>query len=347
MRRRINYAYPAEKCGRIFRRLPQHAEEIIGECCLISRATGHSGFGGRLVVERVQGATQKRIPMSEPIDPTGTDDFVDVQGLALHYHKIDRVGGGGIPVIFTHGGGPGSTGWNNFLYNAAAFAQRYVCYFYEAPLFGQSARVVTEGPTFSWHAEKFLGFMDALGIQKAHVVNQSFGSGIAIKSATLAPERFGHLVLTGGQPVFNCFAEPMRSGRPAVHHYFFGEGGPTKEKLRWIIENMEFFDKTKVTDYNVDARYAQAHDPKLVDVLAKPNARGTPESLIGEFSKVESPALCVHGLYDWFGGIDMPMLMVNQFKNARLYVMPHGAHHLQTECADEYNSVVLNFLPKP
>jgi len=39
--------------------------------------------------------------------------------------------------------------------------------------------------------------------------------------------------------------------------------------------------------------------------------------------------------------------MVNQFADARLYVMPRGAHHVQTECADEYNSVVLNFLSKP
>jgi len=285
--------------------------------------------------------------MSEPIDPAGTGHYVDVDGVSLHYHKVDRVNGAGTPVIFTHGGGPGSTGWNNFLYNAAAFAERYVCYFYEAPLFGQSARVVTTGPTFSWHAAKFLGFMDALGIGKAHLVNQSFGSGIAIKAATLAPERFGDLVLTGGQPLFKGVVEPMRSGRPAVQNYWFGEGGPTKEKLRWIIEKMEFFDESKVTDYNVEARFAQAHDPAMMEVMKQPNARGTPESLIGEFAKVKSRSLCVHGLYDWFGGTDMPMLMVNQFADARLYVMPRGAHHVQTECADEYNSVVLNFLSKP
>lgn len=283
--------------------------------------------------------------MSDPIDPAGTDHVVEVAGLKLHYHKVDRVGGAGIPVIFTHGGGPGSTGWNNFLYNAAAFAERYVCYFYEAPLYGQSAKVMVDGPAFTWHADILLGFMDALGIDKAHAVNQSFGSSIVIKAATVAPDRFDHLVLTGGQPIFKGIVEPVRSGRPIVQDYYFGPDGPTKEKLRWIIANMEFFDQSKVTDLNVDARYAQAQNDELLAVISKPGARGEPESLIGELHKVTAKALCVHGLHDWFGGTDMPMLMVNQFADARLYVIPNGAHHVQTECADEYNSVALNFLP--
>jgi 2-hydroxy-6-oxonona-2,4-dienedioate hydrolase len=38
------------------------------------------------------------------------------------------------------------------------------------------------------------------------------------------------------------------------------------------------------------------------------------------------------------------MLMLNQFADARLHVMGSAAHHVQSECAEEFNAHLLALL---
>ena len=51
--------------------------------------------------------------------PESTSHFVTVDGVRLHYRVVDGPDDA-LPAIFTHGGGPGSAGWNNFRLSAAA-----------------------------------------------------------------------------------------------------------------------------------------------------------------------------------------------------------------------------------
>ena len=67
--------------------------------------------------------------------------------------------------------------------------------------FGYSER--PEKPDYSldtW-ADQTLGVMDALGIEKAHLVGNSFGGGIALRLATKHPDRVDKLVLMGSMGV--------------------------------------------------------------------------------------------------------------------------------------------------
>jgi 2-hydroxy-6-oxonona-2,4-dienedioate hydrolase len=104
----------------------------------------------------------------EPLDQGESGRDVIVDGIRIHYHVISGARPSPVPVFFTHGGGPGSTGWNNFLYNARTFAERYTCYFYDMPGYGNSDSPPVRGPVHTWHAEIFLKFLEIPGCAEDH-----------------------------------------------------------------------------------------------------------------------------------------------------------------------------------
>ncbi len=284
----------------------------------------------------------------KPLDPP-EDRFVDVDGVRLCYQRLSpRLGdgsGAGVPVIFTHGGGPGSSSWNNFLYNARAFSARFDCIFVDLPGYGGSDFSAVRGPTFTWYADKLLKFMDSMQVARAHLVNQSFGGAVAIKVAATAPDRIGKLVLSGARPVIGGLAGPFAAtrARQAVQTYYGGDG-PSLDKMRRLISDLEFFDASKITVDNVRLRHAASTKPAVIKLLSDPVLRGTPESLFELFREVKAPTLIVQGLHDVFTSLDVPLAMLNQFEDARLHIVGRAAHHVQTECHREYDEVVLSFL---
>ncbi|CAD5106159.1 alpha/beta fold hydrolase [Zestomonas carbonaria] len=283
--------------------------------------------------------------MSESLVSHGR--FVTVDGVRLHYREVDGPDDRP-PVIFTHGGGPGSSAWSNFHRSAAVFAARQRCYFLDFPQFGGSDMVAVDGPVFSWHARKLLGFLDALGIARAHLVNQSFGGCVAIRFAAAHPERVGRMVLIGSQPVARGVMQPLplfsKHAATLMSDYFLADGGPSLDKMRALICRYELHDDRAIDEESLRLRYEASCNPGFRALLERPGAFGEWESLVPLFAEVKAPSLILWGLHDWFGGIDVPMLMVNQFADARLHVIGNAAHHLQSECPGEFNTLAINFL---
>lgn len=284
-----------------------------------------------------------------PVVPGSSSCFVSVDGIRIHYREVDGPDDA-IPAIFTHGGGPGSTGWSNFRLSAGAVSARRRCYFIDFPQFGQSDMVPIGGPVFSWQAARLLQFMDALGIDKAHLINQSFGGCVAIRLAADKPERVASLTLIGSQPVAGGILSPLplfsKHARNIMHDYFVADGGPSLDKMRALIARLEYHDDARVTEDNVRLRYEASINPGFQALLQTPGAFGEWENLVPVFPRVQAPTLIFWGLHDWFGGVDVPMLMLNQFADARLHVIGQAAHHLQSECPDEFNAHLRAFLER-
>ncbi|MFV0934161.1 alpha/beta fold hydrolase [Pseudomonas jessenii] len=273
--------------------------------------------------------------------------FVSVDGVRLHYSMIEGPDDS-LPVIFTHGGGPGSSAWSNFHLSAKAFSERHHCYYLDLAQFGGSDMVPIEGPMFSWHAGKLLGVMDALGIRQAHLVNQSFGGCVAIRFAADHPERVGRLLLIGSQPVERGVMQPLplfsKHAASLMSDYYLADGGPSLEKMRALICRYELHDDDRLDEEALCLRYEASCNPAYRELLQTPGAFGVWENLMPVFTQVKAPTLILWGLHDWFGGIDVPMLMLNQFADARLHVIGNAAHHLQSEHPAEFSSLALTFL---
>lgn len=273
--------------------------------------------------------------------------FVTVDGVRMHYHEVPGPEDA-TPVIFTHGGGPGCASWNNFRLSAAAFSAHHRCYFVDLPQYGGSDMACVEGPFFSWHAAKLLGFMDALGIARAHLVNQSLGGCVAIPLAARHPERVAGLVMIGSQPVSRGVLSPLtltsKHGRGIISDYYLEDGGPSLARMRRLIARLEFLRDDKVDEENAHLRFAASDNPGFVTLLNTPGAFGEREDLEPMLARVQAPTLIFWGLHDWFGGIDVPMFMLNRMRDARLHVVGKGAHHLQSECPEEFHTVACAFL---
>ncbi|EXF45032.1 alpha/beta hydrolase fold family protein [Pseudomonas sp. BAY1663] len=273
--------------------------------------------------------------------------FVAVDGVRLHYQVLGR-DTGRLPILFTHGGGPGSTAWSNFRLSAGAFAADHRCYFVDLPQFGRSAMVPVQGPLFGWHASKLLGLMDALGIARAHLINQSFGGCVALRLAVDHPQRVGRLVTIGSQPVDQGAMAPLplfsKHAATLMSDYYLADGGPTPDKLRRLLQRYELHDDSRLDEENLRLRFEASDNPDYIRLLQTPGAFGEWENLLPELHRVRAPTLMCWGLHDWFGSIDVPMMMLNRLPGAQLHVFGNAAHHLQSECPDEFNALAISFI---
>lgn len=277
----------------------------------------------------------------------GASRFVSVDGVRLHYQLLgqdDRR----LPIIFTHGGGPGSTAWSNFRLSAAAFAADRPCYFLDFAQFGGSDMVPVDGPLFTWHMRKLLGFMDALGIARAHLINQSFGGGVALRFAAEHPQRVGKLIAIGSQPVDQGALAPLplfsKHAASLMSDYYLAGEGPSLEKMRVLLQRYELHEDSRLEEENLRLRFEASNNPEFIRLLRTPGAFGEWENLLPLLHQVQAPTLLCWGLHDWFGSVDVPMLMLNRLREGYLHVFGNAAHHLQSECPGEFNRLALGFI---
>ena len=264
----------------------------------------------------------------------------------VRYHYLDM--GSGPDTIFLHGGGPGCTGWSDFGPVAPLFAEERRCLILDILQYGKSDKCRITGPMWDFHAAKTVAFMDALRIEKADFVCNSWGGTIALCLAANHPERVRSLVVTGSMPVFYGPLAPLpeggRRGRNARDLYYGGEG-PNREKMRDLIARLEWYDAGRIPESTIDLRFEQSLDPKERELAAMSDSpRGEWQDLTDELGRIQASTLFMWGMHDAFLTVDYPLMLARMVPNGNLYVMDHASHHLQEERPFAYFSVVRGFL---
>src|SRR5579864_9052425 len=131
---------------------------------------------------------------------------VTVAGAAVRLFR----GGAGEPLVFLHGAG-GHTGWMAFL---EALSQRFTVFSPEHPGFGQS----DDPPWLDEVADLayfHLDLLEALGLERVHLMGTSLGGWIAAELAVRSTARLASLTLVcavgitaGGKPIPDIFRMP-------------------------------------------------------------------------------------------------------------------------------------------
>ena len=274
--------------------------------------------------------------------PVGT--FTEADGVTFHHMDL----GEGSPTFFLHGGGPGCTAWSDFGPVAPLFARDRRCYLVDLLQYGQSEKCRITGPMWDFHAAKIVALLDALKVEQADFVCNSWGGTIALNLAAKYPERVRSLVVTGSMPVFYGPLAPLpeggRRGRNARDVYYGGEG-PTREKMRQLMARLEWHDSDLIPEDTVTLRYEQSLDPEeMALAAASDNPRGDWQDLTAELSDIQAPVLFAWGMYDDFLTPDYPLMLARMIPRGQLYVMDRASHHLQEERPYEYYTVVSGFL---
>ena len=118
------------------------------------------------------------------------DQFATVGSLNIRFWET---GEHEIPVILVHGLGGYAENW---MFNISELAEHFKVYVPDLPGFGKSDK--PEAPyDYDYFAEFVRDFMNAMHINKAHLVGHSLGGGIALQFAITYPEKINKLVLVG------------------------------------------------------------------------------------------------------------------------------------------------------
>lgn len=262
--------------------------------------------------------------------------YVDAAGVRLHYQEV----GEGYPVIGLHGAGPGASSWSNFRANVGAISRHFRFILVDMPQYGRSEKVHIHEGRLTFISRVLDAFMARLDLPRAHFLGNSMGGQVAIKLAIDCPQRVDRLVAIGSCPVGYSVMQPMPpEGVRLISAYYQG-GGPSREKLRHLLRTL-LFDASRLTDEVLEERYQASIDPEAVELFRDdPPPR---EDLSGQLERNAAPSLIVWGHDDRFAALDIGLLMLRRFQNARLHVFSRCGHWAQVERANEFNRLVLDF----
>ena len=108
-----------------------------------------------------------------------------------------RERGAGEPVVLLHGLGGSRTSWEPQL---EGLSDAFRCIAWDMPGYGASAPI--QPLTFASIADSVAGLLDAAGVERAHLVGESFGGMHALHAALRHPDRVGRLVLANTSAAF-------------------------------------------------------------------------------------------------------------------------------------------------
>jgi 2-hydroxy-6-oxonona-2,4-dienedioate hydrolase len=275
---------------------------------------------------------------TQVVDETATSRFVQAGDVRIHYNDV----GSGEPVIMLHGTGPGASSWSNFHHNVSAFSERFRALLVDMPQYGKSQKVVIEGGRLTYTSRVLRDFMDAMGVERAHFVGNSMGGQVAIKLAIDAPERVDKLVVIGSNPVSYSLFSPMPlEGIKHIAGYYRGEGGPSLDKLRRLFQTI-LYDQSFLDEEVLRERYEASIDPEVVELMSRtPPAN---QDLTAELHQMKAPCLIIWGADDRLGALDVGLLMLRRFPNARMHIFNRCGHWAQVEHAEAFNRLVIDFL---
>lgn len=126
--------------------------------------------------------------------PNGRDPIMRVHDVQLKGRRISTLTlGDGPDVLLVHGLGSAKT---SFFDTAAALRHEgYRVHALDLPGFGSSKGSATAPCSASWFAGTIVDWMDALGLDRMHIVGNSMGGRVALEVGLRAPERVNRLVL--------------------------------------------------------------------------------------------------------------------------------------------------------
>ncbi|OLT34777.1 alpha/beta fold hydrolase [Rhodococcus sp. BGS-1C] len=278
-----------------------------------------------------------------------TENTVSVGGKDIFYAET----GEGPVVVLLHGGGPGASGLSNFSRNIDTLASKFRVIVPDLPGYGRSSKGVDHSDPFGYLADSIRGLLDELGIEKAHLVGNSYGGACALRLALDTPNRVDRMVLMGPGGIGTTRGLPT-PGLNSLLSYYTGDG-PTRDKLEEFIRRYLVFDGAAVPNAVIDQRYEASIDPAVVadPPLRRPSGPGALKALWRmDFTRdkrlaaLTTPTLVVWGKADKVNKPSGGPMLAKTMPNCDLLQVANTGHWVQWERADFFNSITEIFLSK-
>jgi 2-hydroxymuconate-semialdehyde hydrolase len=248
--------------------------------------------------------------------------------------------GEGSPVLLIHGSGPGVSAWANWRPVMPALAQSRRVIAPDMVGFGFTDRPQGMRYTMDAWVQQALDLLDALDIEQADVVGNSFGGALSLALAIRAPQRVRRLVLMGSVGVPFKITE----GLDAVWGYT-----PSLDNMRRIMDVFAY-DRSLITDELARLRYEASIRPGVQESFAAMfpaprqawvDAMASPEAAI---RALLHETLLIHGREDRVIPLETSLTLSQWIPNSQLHVFGHCGHWTQIEHSARFNRLVKDFL---
>ncbi len=250
--------------------------------------------------------------------------------------------GEGEPLVLVHGSGPGVTGYANWRLTMPPLSKRFRVLALDVAGFGYTERRPNTTYNLDFWVGHLLGFLDALGIKKAHFVGNSFGGGLTLAFAARHPERVNRFVLMGAAGT-NFRLTPELD---AVWGY-----EPSIDNMRKMVQTFAY-DASFMTEDLIRSRYEASIRPGFHESYSQlfpaPRARHiqalrTPDEAI---RAIPHEVLVVHGRDDRIVPLESSLMAHSMIARSELHVFGQCGHWTQIETKDRFNRLIEEFFSR-
>lgn len=258
--------------------------------------------------------------------------------IVTNYHDIGT--GQGSPVLLLHGSGPGVSAWANWRLTIGALSPRFRVVAPDLAGFGYTQVPEDIEYTRARWLDQIVGFLDALGLDKVHVVGNSFGGSMALALAIAHPERVDRLVLMGAVGV----PFEITPGLDAVWGY-----QPSLDAMGRLMRETFAYDASLVTDELVQMRYAASTRPGVQEAFAAmfpaPRQRWVDAMAHAEadLRAIPHTTLLVHGRDDVVIPVSTTLTMLEWISDSQAHIFGRCGHWTQIEHADAFAALLTSF----
>lgn len=247
--------------------------------------------------------------------------YLNIDGVNIRY----QTAGMGEPVLLLHGWGCSIESLGVVFDDLAA---HYAVFALDFPGHGESGL-----PPQAWgvsdYAESVLHLMDALHLQRPHIIAHSHGGRVTIKLASSHPDRVGRLILVNSAgvrsprpPTYYVRVLLARLGQVLARH-----GGRWGKNVRDRI-------------YRAVASSDYANAGPLRDTFVKI----VNEDLTPLLPHVKAPTLLIWGEDDTDTPLSSAMVMQRLIPNAELVTLKHAGHFAYLDQYGKFRLMVRRFL---
>ncbi len=247
--------------------------------------------------------------------------------------------GQGDPIFLIHGSGPGVTAYANWRLTMPVLAEKFRVIAPDMVGFGFTERPANVSYTMDMWVSHALNLMDALKIEKAHLVGNSFGGGLALALALKAPDRVQRLVLMGSAGT----KFQLTDGLDAVWGY---KG--TLEHMKELV-GLFAFNKNLVSDDLAKLRYEASIRPGFQEAFSAmfpaPRQRWV-DALASDEGKIKTlthETMIIHGRDDAIIPLQASLRLHDLIPKSQLHVFGQCGHWTQIEHSARFNQLLLNF----
>lgn len=276
------------------------------------------------------------LPVSSPGNPE-IGDRVDVSGIGTNYIAA----GEGPPLVLIHGSGPGVTAYANWRGVIPEFARSFRCLAPDTLGFGYTDFPAdTRGFDMDRWVAHLIGFLDAVGVERAHFIGNSYGGALTLALAIRHPTRVGRIVLMGSAGL----RFPISAGLEKVWGY-----RPSLEAMRDLMHTFAH-DTSLVTEEIVRSRYEASIRPGAQEAFAslfpEPRQRWLDALATDEdaLRSLPHPTLLVHGREDRIVPYERSVRFHELIPDSELHVFGGCGHWTQIERRERFVALVTPFL---